>query len=552
MYARHRHRAHPDRHSLKKSRRRYQPSAEAIESLMLMSVFDDISSAFTTLGNDIENVANEVGNAIVSTAEQAESAVVSTVQQAASTVSSYGQQLLSSVVNEGQQIQSTVSMGLEQASSVFMNLFSTANTAVSNAVSTAVTQVTNLVTTDIPQITGQVSSELQNVYSVLTTNTQLAQQDISNALQTATTTLAGGFQQVGSTLATAVTDPHVEAGLSYSLDGLLILGGVALCATSVVDGPAGDIAGASLIGAGVAGISYNAQHSNADGSVSGSFSWSTYGENLGIGAATGLITGGASVGSAAVAPTLGLAGSVLVGAGGGAASGALGQLLTNAVNSQALTNNLGEATGFGALAGGVFSALGSALGSKSSSYLSDLKSSVVGDSTTTISSLPSWVDSGGFRTASKFLLGDALKATVTGLGGPQAVATQLGTSLSTIDQILGMGSDSGSMAVTPQMFVSDLHAVFAADPTQASTGFVQSVTSVALPNASGTALVGIGGDNYVYVDEVVPGSGSTGWVFLGGPMKQVSVTTGLDGLPTIFGLSPINNTVYVNQQQLNG
>ena len=89
-------------------------------------------------------------------------------------------------------------------------------------------------------------------------------------------------------------------------------------------------------------------------------------------------------------------------------------------------------------------------------------------------------------------------------------------------------------------------------PAPAPNGYLQSVTSVPLPFGNGTALVGIGGDNAVYVNEQVPGIGSTGWVNLGGYVKSIAVTTyGPSGLPAIFGIGS-DNAVYFNQQNASG
>ncbi len=119
----------------------------------------------------------------------------------------------------------------------------------------------------------------------------------------------------------------------------MILGGVAISASSVIDGPAGAMAGAMLLGAGVQGIEYNAENANSDGTVSGSWSWASYGENLGIGAATGFVSGGVGLAGEAVG------GGILAAPPRAAASGAFNQFLTNAANGQALGTNLGAALG---------------------------------------------------------------------------------------------------------------------------------------------------------------------------------------------------------------
>ncbi len=125
----------------------------------------------------------------------------------------------------------------------------------------------------------------------------------------------------------------MEAGLSYWIDGLMILGGVVLTASEPFDGPAGGWPG-RRIGAGIEGIEYNAENTNSDGTVNSNWSWSGYGENLGIGAATGFVSGG-----------IGVLGGAVLGAAGGAVTGAFDQFLNNAASGQSLGNNVGAAAG---------------------------------------------------------------------------------------------------------------------------------------------------------------------------------------------------------------
>jgi hypothetical protein len=575
MFARTFWNAKSTRERMRKARRKSRPTIEQLETLQLMSVLDSISGAFQTLGNDIENTAVQVGNGIVYAAEQtvnvfqqAESAVVGAVQNVVNSVANYGDQVISNVANEATQIGNAVSMGLGQATSVFTNVFSQGASTLNTAVSTITTDVQK----DVASVTGQVTSEIQtaimDVANAGSSGLAAAQNDINSALSTATTSLTSSFQTVGSSLASAFTNPAVEAGLAYSLDGVLVLGGVALMATSVIDGPAGDIAGATLIGAGVAGIEYTAENTSSSGAVSGGFSWSNYGENLGIGGATGLLGGATGAGTAALGAQLGgsIAATAVAGATGGAVNGLLNQVLTNAVNGQAIGNNLGEAAGLGALEGGVLGGLSKLASQQSASFVSDAKSALssgTSQATDTFSLFGTNLSKMGLTMAGKDLLGDSLKATLNALGGGAAIAsdgktlasTLGGMAYSDIQDVAGMGTTSGSMAVNPQMIVNDLNAVFAASPSQGSTSYVQSVTSVPLPFGSGTALVGIGNDNNVYVDEIVPGTGSTGWISQYGPAipsaSDIAVTTTSAGLPAIFAIG-IDNAVHYDQQNADG
>ena len=108
---------------------------------------------------------------------------------------------------------------------------------------------------------------------------------------------------------------------------------------------------------------------------------------------------------------------------------------------------------------------------------------------------------------------------------------------------------------TPQQFATDLTAYFNAASASAPNGYLQSVTSAVLygnQTVNGTVLVGIGGDNAVYVNEQIPGIGSTGWVDLGGYAKSIAVTSsGIGGLPAIFTIGP-DNGVHFIQQNSNG
>jgi hypothetical protein len=144
----------------------------------------------------------------------------------------------------------------------------------------------------------------------------------------------------------------------------------------------------------------------------------------------------------------------------------------------------------------------------------------------------------------KFALKQLAKDTLKTFVAPQVVGAAQG--------VLGSLGGSSSPAASLQQIQLDLTAYFTADQAPAPNGYVQSVTSVPLPFGNGTALVGIGGDNAVYVNEQIPGSGSTGWVSLGGYVKSIAVTTqGSNSLPAIFGIGS-DNAPYVNEQSSSG
>jgi hypothetical protein len=143
--------------------------------------------------------------------------------------------------------------------------------------------------------------------------------------------------------------------------------------------------GTTLLSAGVMGAIYDIQVTVRHQS----FSWAKWGEQLLIGAATGVIAGGASFGASAIADSLAEEGTVSVmggtsesifdvgragrvalnitaGAVGGGGGNVVGQVISNAFAHKNLTSGLG----FAAASGFVLGGLGSAIGEGSTRALS--------------------------------------------------------------------------------------------------------------------------------------------------------------------------------------
>jgi hypothetical protein len=617
MFVRFQNSAKSSRKRPNKTRRKYRPGFETLETLQLLSGLGDIAGAFQGVGNEIASVGNQVVNDIVSYSKTAIGQVTSGAEQAIADVQNFGEQLLNTVANDAQLVESTATSSLSQISTTLGNLFPQAASAVNSAIS----QLGTTVSSDIPQITGQVASDLQNLVAIAASNVQTAQADLTNAFGTAESTLVPAFEQLGVQLQTTFTNRSVETGLSYALDGELVLGGVLLIASSEVTGPAGEVTGSTLIGAGIQGFEYNAQNSNPDGTVSSSWNWTGYGENLGIGGATGFVAGGlGALGTAA-------GGGALVGAAGGAATSAFNQFLNNAVDGKSLDTNVGVAAGFGALTGALFGGLSTYVSDQLADFSASSTGEIIGG---TESVLPNAVAGGSDAVAS---VGDSLDQlaeeagvavqaipvaipvaedvpltaiplpgdypinpadlpvaipalepqyaipvpgespapVIDSLPGSQSSAVSValkqilkdalrsfvapqasGIASSTLSQLESLFSSGSATPPTPQQFATDLLTYFSAATASSPNGYLQTVTSVGLPFGYGTALVGIGGDNAVYVNEQVPGVGTTGWVNLGGNLKSIAVTTdGTGGLPTIFGIGS-DNSVWYNQQSAKG
>ncbi|HYE13723.1 MAG TPA: RHS repeat-associated core domain-containing protein, partial [Pyrinomonadaceae bacterium] len=159
--------------------------------------------------------------------------------------------------------------------------------------------------------------------------------------------------------------------ISYAVDGLLIVGGIAAMA---LGGPVGAVVGGAMLGAGVSGLA-----SNISTQVSGKqFSWAGWGEQLGIGAATGLIAGGIAVGAGAVVDSLAEAGNaafkigqvgrlavnVTAGVVGNAGANMVGTVLNNLATHASLTSGLGSSALLGAVLGGAAAGLSEGVASK--------------------------------------------------------------------------------------------------------------------------------------------------------------------------------------------
>lgn len=125
--------------------------------------------------------------------------------------------------------------------------------------------------------------------------------------------------------------------------------------------------GSTLLGAGIGGLTYNLTHQNwHTGTVSNNWSWGGYWGNVGIGAMTGLISGGVAAagagGNAAAAAgrlafqvggAARIAVNIAAGVVGNAGASVLGQLASNALAGHALKAGLGGAALIGGLLGGL-------------------------------------------------------------------------------------------------------------------------------------------------------------------------------------------------------
>ena len=241
--------------------------------------------------NDVENVGKQAVSDIENYANQAIGEITDGAEQAIGSIQNFGSQLLSTVANDVQMVESTVTSGLSQIGTAIGNFFPQAAGAVTGAIS----QLGTAVSGEISQITGQVSGDLQNFVSAVASDAQAAQTDLTTAFNTASSTFTSAFEQFGSDLETTFTSPAVEAGLSLLARRADDHRRRRPLTSEVFDGPVGAIGRPTLIGAGIQGIEYNVENTNSDGTVYGSWSWSGYGENLGIGGATGLVSGGVGV-----------------------------------------------------------------------------------------------------------------------------------------------------------------------------------------------------------------------------------------------------------------
>ena len=136
------------------------------------------------------------------------------------------------------------------------------------------------------------------------------------------------------------------------LDVAAVTGGVALLA---VTGGAANIGGSTLIGAGIGGLAYDIKA--AATGKGGSTNWVAWGIQVGIGAATGLLTGGVAVGAGSALTTAGIQGvargcaiaGIMAVTGSGVAMSSTAA--NNAISGTSLTSGLGMAGVSGAVIG---------------------------------------------------------------------------------------------------------------------------------------------------------------------------------------------------------
>lgn len=165
--------------------------------------------------------------------------------------------------------------------------------------------------------------------------------------------LVSGFESIGEQ---AISTAKVWA--PYAIDGVLIVGGVALIASG-----AGAVIGTGLFVAGLTGLNYTIQ-----AQMAGNFSWEHWGVQVGIGYTVGSVgaLGGAAVDSMLADYMLGGAARIgamaLMGAATGAAGAAYSTYMTNLDYGRSGTQGIGWATVVGAGTG--------ALGSGASEGLS--------------------------------------------------------------------------------------------------------------------------------------------------------------------------------------
>lgn len=144
------------------------------------------------------------------------------------------------------------------------------------------------------------------------------------------------------------------------LDTAMIAGGIAVIALT---GGAANIAGSTLIGAGVGGLAYDIRQAATGNGAS--VSWKNYGIAVGLGAATGLLTGGVAAGTGAALTVAGdavttfskiaiMAGVMALTSSG---TSVLSTLANNAISHQSLSAGLGMA----AVTGAAFGLLGGAV-----------------------------------------------------------------------------------------------------------------------------------------------------------------------------------------------
>lgn len=164
-----------------------------------------------------------------------------------------------------------------------------------------------------------------------------------------------------------------EFAAQVTLDTLMVTAGVAAVA---VTGGGANMVGSMLIGAGIGGLAYDVKQASAGNGAH--VGWNNWGIQLGIGAATGLLTGGVSVGASSLLETAGSVGlaKIALTAGimavAGAGTSMAGTVANDAISGNSLTSGLGMA----GISGGVAGLLG---GAGSSIFASGLSEAQMGE-----------------------------------------------------------------------------------------------------------------------------------------------------------------------------
>jgi RHS repeat-associated protein len=141
---------------------------------------------------------------------------------------------------------------------------------------------------------------------------------VSNAATTVGNAVSSAAQTVGTAVASAAvaTYNYVKTTgkkwIPWVVDGLLVVAGAVVLATTPFGGPLSAMLGGALLSAGINGFVYNATHTGDN------FSWEHWGVQLGVGAAVGVFAGGLGAAAGAMADGLAAAGEASFAVGGGA------------------------------------------------------------------------------------------------------------------------------------------------------------------------------------------------------------------------------------------
>ena len=152
--------------------------------------------------------------------------------------------------------------------------------------------------------------------------------------------------------------------LSYVAGGALIIGGLAVLATTPFGGLGSTVLGSALLGMGIGGLTYNVTQSITHKP----FSWTNWLAQVGIGGVAGVISGGFAAGAGAIvgaAADVGKAAFFVGGLGrigvntllggvvGNGMAGFTAQILNNVATHAALWSGVGFATALGGILGGL-------------------------------------------------------------------------------------------------------------------------------------------------------------------------------------------------------